>query len=68
MMSTLRDDSAAAKPERSAVGSAFPVEHPLSPRKAVAKTRRAAALAQHRRPTSENRAEQHETQTKNPVL
>ena len=30
----------------------------------VAKTRRAAALAQHRRFTSENRAEQHETQTK----
>ena len=30
----------------------------------VAKTRRAAALAQRRRPTSENRAKQHETQTK----
>ena len=30
----------------------------------VAKTRRAAALAQRRRPTSGNRAKQHETQTK----
>ena len=31
MMSTLRDDSAAAQPERSAAGSAFRGEQPLSP-------------------------------------
>ena len=63
-MSTLRDDSAAAQPERSAVGSAFRWKAAtLSPKSSppvrgesvvAAKTRRAAALAQRRRPTSEN--------------
>ena len=33
MMFTLRDDSAAAQPERSAAGSAFWCEQPLSPRR-----------------------------------
>ena len=35
MMSTLRDDSAAAQPERSAVGSTFRGEQPLSSRRAA---------------------------------